>query len=82
VEDARRIEGSSMQSISLMIWFVLHTFSPSKHCTGCIIEMSIIEAAETVARCMGGEHDKAALEQLSKRRERTFKLDAELTSTN
>jgi hypothetical protein len=31
---------------------------------------------------MGGKHDKAALEQLSKRRERTFKLDAELTSTN
>jgi len=31
---------------------------------------------------MGGEHDKAALEQLSKRRERTFELDAELTSTN
>jgi hypothetical protein len=33
---------------------------------------------------MGGEHDKAALEQLSKRKERTFtfKLDAELTSTN
>jgi hypothetical protein len=32
---------------------------------------------------MGGEHDKAALEQLrSKRRERTFKLDVELTSTN
>ncbi len=75
MEDARRIEGSSMQSISLMIWFVLHTFSPSKHCTGCI---SIMEAAG----CMGGEHDKAALEQLSKRRERTFKLDAELASTN
>jgi hypothetical protein len=31
---------------------------------------------------MGGEHDKATLEQLSKRRERTFKLDVELTSTN
>jgi hypothetical protein len=31
---------------------------------------------------MGGERDKVALEQLSKRRERTFKLDAELTSTN
>jgi hypothetical protein len=31
---------------------------------------------------MGGEHDKSALEQLSKRRERTFKLDVELTSTN
>jgi len=44
--------------------------------------MSIMEAAEIVAGCMGGEHDKAALEQLSKRRERTFKLDAELTSTN
>ncbi len=28
-----------------------------------------MEAAETVAGCMGGEHDKAALEQLSKRRE-------------
>jgi hypothetical protein len=75
VEDASRIEGSSMQSISLMIWFVLHTFSPSKYCPGCIIEMSIMEAAETVAGCMGGEHDKAALEQLSKRRERKFKLD-------
>ncbi len=44
--------------------------------------MSIMEAAETVAGWMGGEHDKAALEQLSKRRERTFKLDAELTSIN
>jgi hypothetical protein len=38
---------------------------------------------------MGGEHDKIALEQLSKRRKRlskrrkrTFKLDVELTSTN
>ncbi len=41
-----------------------------------------MEAAETVAGWMGGEHDKAALEQLSKRKERTFKLDAELTSTN
>ncbi len=41
-----------------------------------------MKAAETVAGWMGGEHDKAALEQLSKRRERTFKLDAELTSTN
>ncbi len=41
-----------------------------------------MEAAETVAGWMGDEHDKAALEQLSKRRERTFKLDAELTSTN
>jgi len=34
--------------------------------------MSIMEAAETVVGWMGGEHDKAALEQLSKRRERTF----------
>ncbi len=41
-----------------------------------------MEAAEIVARWMGGEHDKSALEQLSKRRERTFKLDVELTSTN
>ncbi len=40
-----------------------------------------MEAVETVAGCMGGEHDKAALEQLSKRRERTFKLDAELTTS-
>ncbi len=41
-----------------------------------------MEVAKTVAGWMGGEHDKAALEQLSKRREKTFKLDAELTSTN
>jgi hypothetical protein len=37
-----------------------------------VVTLGIMEAAESVAGWMGGEHDKAALEQLSKRKERTF----------